>query len=87
MYQDGGIVTESGKTISGATKANPVVITATSHGFSNGDHVIISGVVGMTELNGTTGIVANKGTNTFELTDVDGTNINSSAFTTYGMAM
>ena len=86
VYQDGGIVTESGKTISGATKANPVVITATSHGFSNGDHVIISGVVGMTELNGTTGIVASKTTNTFELTDVDGTNINSSAFTTYGSA-
>ena len=83
VYQDGGIVTETGKTISGATKANPVVITATSHGFSNGDHVIIGSVAGMVELNGVTGIVANKTTNTFELTDVDGTNINSSAFTTY----
>ena len=83
VYQDGGIVTETGKTISGATKANPVVITATSHGFSNGDHVIIGSVSGMVELNGVTGIVANKTTNTFELTDVDGTNINSSAFTTY----
>ena len=83
VYQDGGIVTETGKTISGATKANPVVITATSHGFSNGDHVIIGSVGGMTELNGVTGIVANKTTNTFELTDVDGTNINSTAFTTY----
>ena len=86
VYKDGGIVTETGKTISGATKANPVVITANSHGFSNGDHVIISGVVGMTELNGVTGIVAGKTTNTFQLTDVDGTNINSSAFTTYGSA-
>ena len=83
VYQDGGIVTETSKTISGATKANPVVITATSHGFSNGDHVIIGSVAGMVELNGVTGIVANKTTNTFELTDVDGTNINSSAFTTY----
>jgi|TARA_R100001460_G_scaffold2057_3_gene7012 hypothetical protein len=83
VYQDGGIVTETGKTISGATKANPVVITATSHGFSDGDHVIIGSVAGMVELNGVTGIVANKTTNTFELTDVDGTNINSSAFTTY----
>ena len=83
VYQDGGIVTETGKTISGATKANPVVITATAHGFSNGDHVIIASVGGMTELNGVTGIVANKTTNTFELTDVDGTNINSTAFTTY----
>ena len=86
VYKDGGIVTETGKTISAATKANPVVITANSHGFSNGDHVIISGVVGMTELNGVTGIVAGKTTNTFQLTDVDGTNINSSAFTTYGSA-
>ena len=83
VYQDGGIVTETGKTISGATKANPVVITATSHGFSNGDHVIIGSVAGMVELNGVTGIVANKTTNTFELTDVDGTNINSTGFTTY----
>lgn len=83
VYQDGGIVTETGKTISGATKANPVVITATSHGFSNGDHVIIGSVAGMVELNGITGIVANKTTNTFELTDVDGTNINSTGFTTY----
>ena len=83
VYQDGGIVTESGKTISGATEANPVVITATSHGFSNGDHVIIGSVAGMVELNGVTGIVANKTTNTFELTDVDGTNINSTGFTTY----
>ena len=83
VYQDGGIVTETGKTISGATKANPVVITATAHGFSNGDHVIIGSVAGMVELNGVTGIVANKTTNTFELTDVDGTNINSTAFTTY----
>ena len=86
VYKDGGIVTETGKTISAATKANPVVITANSHGFSNGDHVIISGVVGMTELNGVTGIVAGKTTNTFQLTDVDGTYINSSAFTTYGSA-
>jgi len=86
VYQDGGIVTESGKTISGATQANPVVITASSHGFNNGDHVIISSVVGMTELNGVTGIVAGKTTNTFQLTDVDGTNINSTGYTAYSSA-
>ena len=86
VYQDGGIVTESGKTISGATQANPVVITASSHGFNNGDHVIIGSVVGMTELNGVTGIVAGKTTNTFQLTDVDGTNINSTGYTAYSSA-
>lgn len=67
--------------ISGATKANPVVITATSHGLANGDEVLISGVVGMTELNGQRVVVANKDTNTFECRGVDGTN-----YTTYSSA-
>lgn len=86
VYKDGGSVLEANKTISGATKANPCVITATSHGYSNGDEVFISSVVGMTELNGKYYKVKNKATNTFELTDIDDVNINSSAFTTYGSA-
>ena len=60
--------------ISAATQADPVVITATGHGFSNGDKVSIRGVAGMTQLNLETAyVVANKATNTFELTGVDGT--------------
>lgn len=66
------------KTITGITKANPAVVTATSHTFSNGDEVEISGVVGMTELNGTRAIVANVTANTFELLGVD-----STGYTTY----
>ena len=84
FFKDNGIITESNKTISGATQANPIVITSNSHGYSNGDYVIISGVVGMTELNGKTFKVADKTTNTFELQTVDGTDINSSAYTAYG---
>ena len=83
VYKDRGSVLDGDKTISGITKANPAVVTATSHGYSNGDEVVISGVVGMTEVNGKRFLVANKTTNTFELTDKDGTNINSSSFTTY----
>jgi len=64
----------SGKAITGATKANPVVITAAGHGFANGDYVYISGVSGMTQLNGNTYMVANKTTNTFALYNVDGRN-------------
>lgn len=86
FYKDNGIITESNKTISGATQANPGVITATSHGYSNGDHVIITGVVGMTELNGKTFKVANKATNTFEIQDVDGNNVNTTGYTAYGSA-
>ena len=84
FFKDNGIITESNKTISGATQANPIVITSNSHGYSNGDYVIISAVVGMTELNGKTFKVADKTTNTFELQTVDGTDINSSAYTAYG---
>jgi hypothetical protein len=79
-------VLEGAKTISGATAANPVVVTASSHGYTNGDHVYISGVVGMTEINGQWFQVASKTTNTFELNSVyDGgsSGINGSAFTAY----
>lgn len=86
FYKDQGAILESTTTISGATKANPCVITDTGHGYSNGDEVWITGVVGMTELNDKYYLVANKNTNDFELTDIDGTNINSTAFTTYSSA-
>jgi hypothetical protein len=86
FYKDNGAILSSTSTISGATRANPCVVTDTGHGYSNGDEVYITGVVGMTELNGKFYLVANKNTNDYELTDIGGTNINSTAFTTYGSA-
>ena len=83
FFKDSGQIVESNKTISAITKANPAVVTSNGHGFSNGDFVNIYGVVGMTEINNTTFKVSNKSTNTFELQNVDGTNINSTNFTTY----
>ena len=83
FFKDNGQITESNKTITGITQANPAVVTSSSHGYSNGDFVIISGVVGMTEVNGKTFKVADKTTNTFELQDVDGNDINSSGYTAY----
>ena len=83
FYKDNGQILESDVTISGATQANPVVITATGHSYSNGDEISITGVAGMTELNNKRYLVANKTTNTFEITDVDGTNINGTGFTAY----
>ena len=77
VYRDGGKVLE-GATITGATQADPAVVTAVAHPFSNGDLVTISGVVGMTQLNGNTYTVANKATDTFELSG-----INSTGFTAY----
>jgi hypothetical protein len=83
FYKDNGQILEGDKTISGATQANPVVVTATGHSYSNGDEISITGVVGMTQLNNKRYLVANKTTNTFEVTDIDGTNINGTGFTAY----
>ena len=86
FYKDNGIITEANKTISAITKANPAVVTASSHGYSNGDEIVITGVVGMTEVNGKRFKVADKTTNTFELQTLAGVDINSSSFTTYSSA-
>ena len=67
--------------ISGATAADPVVITATGHPYLNGDKVYITDVLGMTEINEREFTVANKAANTFELAGEDG-----SAHTAYGSA-
>ncbi|MBT5781203.1 MAG: hypothetical protein HOI02_17475 [Rhodospirillaceae bacterium] len=83
VIKEGGLVTETDVNISGATQANPVVISATAHGYSNGDWVYISGVVGMTRLNNRFFKVANQTANTFEITDVDGTNIDGTGFAAY----
>ena len=84
FFVDSGLTYDNPITISGATQASPVVITAAAHGMTNGDYVDISDVVGMTELNGNRYVVANQTTNTFELTNVDdASNIDGSAFTAY----
>ena len=86
FYKDSGAILSATTVVSGATKANPCVITANSHGYTDGTEVYISAVVGMTELNGKYYKIKNKATNTFELTDIDDVNINSSSYTTYGSA-
>lgn len=83
VIQDGAHLTESGVAISGATQADPCVVTATAHGYSNGDEVYISGISGMTELNGRNFKVANVAANTFELQDMGGTDIDATAYTAY----
>ena len=80
--------TTESATITGATKANPCVVTASGgHNFREGQQITIASVVGMTELNGNVYTVRNPSSTTFELYDTDGTtSINSGSFTTYGSA-
>ncbi len=83
VIRDGSYVLDAVKNITAATQASPGVLTSNSHGFSNGDEIFISSVGGMTELNGRNYLVAGKTTNTFQLTDLFGTAINTSGFTAY----
>lgn len=80
VYGSGGSVLTNGTgtaslkdtgSITGATNASPIVITSASHGLNNGTKVTITGVGGNTAAN-TSAIVANKTSDTFELSGVAG---------------
>lgn len=72
-------------TITGVTQADPAVVTSTAHGLSNGEEVHISGVVGMTELNGRIFYVAGVTANTFQLENIDSTSY--TAYSSGGTAL
>ena len=73
-------VVDAEKTITGATAAKPVVVTSATHGFEDDDIIAIYNVVGMTDLNGKMYIVSNNDTNTFELTDMDGNEVDGTEY-------
>lgn len=81
--RNNGPVLETAVNITGATQANPVVVTAAAHGYSNGDHVEIFSVGGMTQINNRRFKVAGVAANTFQLQDLGGTNVNGTAFGAY----
>lgn len=85
FYRDQGQITEAGVTITGITQANPAVVTTSgAHGYSNGDHVYIDSVVGMTEVNiAPRYTVANVTATTFELQGIDSTSF--TAYTSGGL--
>lgn len=74
--------------ISGATNADPCVITSTAHGLSDGDKIYIENVAGMTELNNNSYFIDKLDANSFALySDADlTTSIDSSAYGVYSEA-
>lgn len=62
-------VTELRGDITGATIAQPPVITSNAHGLSNGDIVRLTQLGGSIEFNNQQFRVSNAATNTFELQD------------------
>lgn len=84
FFVDSGLTLDNPKTIVSVTLADPAVIEVTAHGWSNGDLIDFSDVIGTTELNGQRYKIANKTTNTFELTNqYTGDDIDSTGFTAY----
>ena len=87
FFVDCGLTLDNPLTISSISMANPVVVTSTAHGLSNGDRakLRIPRIVpldteddGETDYNGSeldnvSGVVANAAANTFEITGVDAT--------------
>lgn len=85
VIRDDAHVLQSAKNITGITQANPAVVTANAHGYSNGDDVYIDGVVGMIQVNRRWFKVAGATENTFQLTDQQtSANINTTGYTAYG---
>src|SRR5487761_4967 len=85
FYLNHGLLTGSALAITGITRASTAVLTYTGTNPSNGDRMLINGIVGMTQLNNVEVIVAsvNTGAKTFQCEDVFGTAINSTAFDAY----
>lgn len=82
-HVDAGLTLDDRLTITNVQTRDPVVISSTAHGLSNGNRVRIRAVKGTTEVNDNTYTVANKATDSFEIQDADGNDIDGSAFTTY----
>ena len=83
FHRDTGQIVEGAAGISGATQANPVVVTANGHGYGNGDEVFVSGVAGMAELNGRNFRVASATANSFALLDLGGSSVDGSGYAAY----
>lgn len=83
FIKDDQLITDSTKNISAITQASPGVITSAAHGFTNGQEVAISGILGMTQLNGQNFFVDSATANTFRLTYRDGTIVNTTTFGAY----
>lgn len=82
FYSFGAPVLEAGFAITGITRANPGVVTAATNNFVNGDWVFVTGVVGMTQVNGRYYKVTVAGA-AVTLFDVNGVPVNTLDFTAW----
>ncbi len=83
VIKDGAYVTESAKTVTSITQANPGVVTSAGHGYANGDWAYLT-VVGMSQVTGLTFQVAGVTADTFTLVDtITGAGVDTTAFSPF----
>lgn len=84
FYTNGAqLLNSPSRPITTITKANPAVVQANGHGFTTGDYGFITGVDGMTEVDGQTYVLTVVDANHVSLADIYGNPINSTFFSTY----
>jgi hypothetical protein len=83
VVMNGGYVLEPVTTITSISQASPGVVVDAGHGYTNGDLVYLSGIVGMTQLNQRYATVASVTTNTYTLVDMYGVPINTTGYGAY----
>lgn len=82
VIKDGAYVLEPSINITAITQANPCKITAANL-YANGDRVYLTGIGGMTRLNGQFFTVANRAAGDFTLLDLFGNAVDSTGYTAY----
>ena len=74
---------DTGKMITGITRANLAVVTVTNHGFATGNVVGITGVNGMTSMNGKAYLIDKINADSFRLKTLAGAPVSSSSYSSY----
>lgn len=73
FWVDGALLTNASKLVTDISNAAAPVVSAEAHGYLAGDQVIITGVRGMTRINGRVFTIASATTDTFTLAGIDTT--------------
>ena len=83
FFANNGVILEN-VAVTGATQANPVVLTVTGHPFTTGDAVTVTSVGGMVEINDRTFTITVVNANSISLDGEDGSG--HTAYTSGGLA-
>lgn len=85
VHTNGGTLLKTAQNITAISQASEGVVTYSGTDPANGTWFYVSGIVGMTELNGRYVVVSDvdAGANTFKLKDLRGNYINTTGFTAY----